>query len=203
MLKPPRLIIQIFYNNSIFLLVVAILSITFSGGCSSIETYSYFSRVQESLDVKKVGVLPFMNESGRRGAGEIVTNIFIAMIFKDGIFQVEERGNIEKFLIRNKLKALKKVDMKQLKKLGERLNLDAVFIGTVEEFSGGDQGRSLRTPAVSIRIRLVNVKTGKILWMVHHRKTGDDYIKVFEIGKIRSVSSLTKIVLSETIDSII
>lgn len=178
----------------LFLLLLA----TSLCGCASIKNYPHFA----DLDIKKIGVLPFINESGRNGAGEIVTNIFITMIFKTGIFQVEERGNIERFLIRNKLKSIKKIGLSQLKKLGKRLNLDAVFIGTVEEFIGGDQGNLLSTPTVSIRARLIDLRSSKILWMAHYRRTGNDYIKAFEIGQIRSVTTLTKLVIQEVLDKI-
>ena len=181
--------------------LVIILLLSLSGCSHSIAAFSDFTQADRLHDIRKVGVLPFLNESGRRGAGETVTNIFITMLFKSEMFQVEEKGSIERFLIRNKLKALKKIDQSRLKKLGEWLNLDAVFIGIVEEFAGGDQGKNLRTPVVSMRVRLIDTKNGKTLWMTSHRKTGDDYVKIFDVGQVRSVTTLAKLVVSEAIET--
>ena len=147
-------------------------------------------------------MLPFVNESGKRGAGEIVANIFISVIFKSGIFDVEERGNIERFLLNEKVKNVNAMDIEQIKRLGERLNIDAIFVGTVEEFSGSDKGDRSTTPMVGIRVRLIDIKTGKIVWMVRHKRRGEDYVTVFNFGRIRSISALTKKVVSEVIDTI-
>jgi TolB-like protein len=174
-------------------------------GCSTSfknPVYSTLTQEKEGVNIKRVGVLPFINESGRRGAGEIVANTFITMIFKSGIFSVEEKGNIERFLLNEKVKNINAMDTEQLKKLGERLRVDALFIGVVEEFSGSDKSDRSIIPVVGIRVRLIDVKTGRILWMVRHKRNGDDYISVFSFGKIRSVSTLTKKVISEVIETI-
>lgn len=167
--------------------------------CNSVVAYSGFARTKFNKDIRKVGVIPFINESGRQGAGEIVTSIFTTVIFKSGVFQVEEGGNIEHFLNRLKLKSLNLISKDQLKKMRERLGLDAVFMGTVEEFSGGDQGQRLSTPVVSIRAKLIDLRSGQVVWMTRHRRKGDDYIKMFDIGRVRSVSTLTKQVLTEAV----
>lgn len=172
-------------------------------GCSSsLVVYSNIKRENEILKIKRVGVLPFANESGKRGAGEIVANAFNTMLFKRGIFQIEEKGNIEKFLINEKVKAVQMMDLEQIRSLGERLRIDAVFIGVVEEFAGGDWGGKLTTPLVAIRAKLIDIKSGKVLWMVRHKRRGDDYITVFGFGQIRSISALSTQVASEMINTL-
>lgn len=81
------------------------------------------------------------------------------------------------------------------------MDLDAVFIGTVKEFEGGDQGSRLSTPVVSLQIRLVDVKSGEIVWMTNNRALGDDFITVFDLGRVRSVSALAKIAVIDAIDA--
>ncbi len=186
-------------NKILRFLFLAVL-VFFLCSCNSMIAYSGFTRIESNRDIRKVGVLPFTNNSARQGAGEIVTSIFMAVIFKSGIFQVEEKGNIERFLANYKIRSFKKISKKEFKKMGEWLNIDAVFMGTVEEFAGGDQGQRLSTPVVSIRAQLIDLKSGKIIWMTRHRKRGDDYVKIFELGRVRSVSTLTKRVLTEAIE---
>lgn len=164
--------------------------------------HSTLRRENERLNIKRVGILPFINESGKRGAGEIVTNTFITVIFNSGIFSVEEKGNIERFLLNEKVKNINMMDIEQMRRLGERMGIDAVFAGAVEEFSGSDIGDRAMTPIVGVRVRLIDVRTGKVLWMVRHKRTGNDYITLFGRGQIRSVSTLTKKVVSEAIETI-
>ena len=170
-------------------------------GCSSNLPYSDFTITQRTRDIRRVGVLPFVNDSRRIGAGNIVTNIFIAMIHKTEIFQIEEQGNINRFLADNRTNDIKIMDTKQIRSLGERLALDAVFIGTVKEFQGGDQGSRLSAPLISLQIKLVDTRSGKIVWMGNNRITGEDFITVFDIGRVRSVSTLAKIALTDVIDA--
>ena len=169
-------------------------------GCSSNPPFTDFTITQRNRDIRRVGVLPFMNESKRVSAGNIVTNIFITMIHQTGIFQIEEQGNINRFLVRNRINDIKIIGTKQIESLGERLDLDAVIIGTVKEFKGGDQGARLSTPVVSLQVRLVDVKGGNIIWMTNYRITGEDFITVFDLGLVRSVSTLAKIAAKDAID---
>ncbi|MEK7847246.1 MAG: hypothetical protein AAB257_09830 [Nitrospinota bacterium] len=172
-------------------------------GCSSqFAIYSGLKQEKKELNIQKIGVLPFVNESGRRGAAEIVTNTFNTILFKSGSFVVEEKGNIEKFLLNEKVKTINMMDTELIKKLGERLKIDTVIAGAVEEFTGGDLGERLTTPVVAIRARLIDVRSGKILWMTRYRRSGDDYIIVFGFGQIRSVSALTKRMVLEMIETV-
>jgi len=185
------------------LLISAITAALLFHGCSSsLVVYSNLKRENELLEIKRVGVFPFVNESGKRGAGEIVTNTFNTMLFKSAIFQIEEIGNIEKFLITEKVKTIHMIDLEQIKRLGVRLRIDAVFIGVVEEFEGGDWEGKFTTPMVAIRAKLLDIKSEKVLWMVRHKKSGDDYVTVFNFGRVRSISALTTKVVSEMIDTI-
>ncbi len=178
-------------------------------GCSALPDFtgkqasaSLLTDEKGQLRIKRVGVLPFINESGRHGIGEVVTNIFVTVVFRKGVFEVEEQGNIKRFLVRNKVKRIDKISSTQIKRLGENVKTDAVFIGTVEEFSGGGKRAGAMTPVVSIRVRLVEAKTGKILWIARHRRTGDDYITLFEFSRVISVNELAKRVVSEILETI-
>jgi TolB-like protein len=182
---------------------VAMTLLTLPAGCAT-KIYHFSSFFDESSvqHVKKVGVIPFYNESGRRTAGEIMTNIFILGVFQSGLFQVEEKGNIEQFLYREKIRDTRSMKREKLKRLGKRLNLDAVFMGTVEEFKGGNVGSQLATPKVSLRVNLVETRSGKILWSARHSRSGDDYIKIFDVGIVRTVDTLAKKIVLEALGTI-
>ena len=186
---------NLIFLNTGFIVLFA-LSIS---GCYSVPQ---LTDDREDLNVKKVALFPFRNESGTIGAGKIVTNTFLVVLFKNATFKMEEKGNIERFLARSKVRDTKKISLKQLNLLGESLGIDAVLTGTVAEFLGGGKRAGSMTPVVSIRARLTDVRTGKILWMARHRKTGNDYITIFDFGAVRSVNALARRVISEMIKTI-
>ncbi len=185
---------MIFRNTGL----IALFALSISGCYSALQ----LADDKEELNIKKVGIFPFYNESGTLGAGKIVTNTFFAVLFKTATFKIEEKGNIELFLTRNKVRDVKKITLKQLNTLGESLGIDAVLTGTVEEFLGGEKRAGSMTPVVSIRARLTDARTGKILWMAKHRKTGDDYITIFNFGAVRSVNALARRVVAEVVKTI-
>ncbi|MCD4804469.1 MAG: CsgG/HfaB family protein, partial [Desulfobacterales bacterium] len=116
-------------------------------------------------------------------------------------FKVEFPGNIKSFLVNERIIVRTGVDLDTIKRMGKRLGVDAVIMGRIEEFVGMEEKKRGVIPVVSISSRLVDVRTGKILWMAQHRRSGDDYIKVLDFGKVRSVGELTKKVVLEMIET--
>jgi TolB-like protein len=147
---------------------------------------------------RKIAVMPFYNISGRRNAGEFVSSAYVTELFKSGRFRVEEPGNIRQFLIQERVGTIGGMDHYRLKVLGKRLRVDAVLLGTVEEFEDGTRG----VPSVAVTARMVEASSGRVIWSAQNKKRGDDYTVVFDFGELRTVSVLTHMVVKEMVDSI-
>ncbi|MFV1951831.1 MAG: GNA1162 family protein [Nitrospinota bacterium] len=156
---------------------------------------------QRLSNVKSIAVMPFNNLSNKKDADRIVRNIFIAELFKNRSFRVEEFGNIRRFLIQQRVKSINDIDTRKIKILGQRLGVDAIIAGTVEEYSDGMKGDMSSVPVIAISARMIDTDSGKILWMSHQRRTGNDYITIFDFGKIRSIISLTQRVVDEMLET--
>ncbi len=156
---------------------------------------------QRLPNVKSIAVMPFNNLSNKKDADRIVRNIFIAELFKNRSFRVEEFGNIRRFLIQQRVKSINDIDTRKIKILGQRLGVDAIIAGTVEEYSDGMKGDMSSVPVIAISARMIDTDSGKILWMSHQRRTGNDYITIFDFGKIRSIISLTQRVVDEMLET--
>jgi hypothetical protein len=135
-------------------------------------------------------------------ASENVTAAFVAQLVEAEKFQIEFSGNVKSFLVSERVVVRTGVDLDTIKLMGKKMNVDAVFVGQVDEYVGGDEGENGLVPVVSIGSRLVETKAGKIVFMAHYRKTGDDYISVLDFGKIRSVGELTEKVAGEIVDAL-
>ena len=182
----------------IFLLVI----LEFISACSSATTpYAYVRKNHDQPGVKKVAIFSFHNNTTIAEANKIVTGAFVASLVKMRKFKVEFPGNIKSFLVSERIIVRTGVDLNTIKLMGRRLGVDAVIMGRIEEFVGVEEKKRGVIPVVSISSRMVDVRTGKILWMAQHRKTGDDYIKVLDFGKVRSVGELTKKVVLEMIET--
>lgn len=184
------------YIPSVFVL----LSVFFASSCG-VHSGRVAAPSPEVSKVKKVAILPFSSLSGKTAASETVTNIFITEIFNLGKFQVEEPGNILEFMIREGMNTLGEIDVESLKMMSAHLGLDAVIVGTVEEY---DEGRTRvpSVPVVSITARMIEPKSGKIIWSAKNRRSGGDYLIAFDFGRVRSVTILTKKVVDEMLGSI-
>jgi curli biogenesis system outer membrane secretion channel CsgG len=151
--------------------------------------------------VKRVGVLLFNNISGRPEAGEIVTNLFVTELFKSGRFYVEEPGNIVQFLGRERIDTLGEIEIDGLRTLCGRLGLDAVIVGTVQEFDYGDAGSSPE-PVVAMTVRMIEPRGGNIIWSAQTKRKGDDYVIAFGLRKVRPVTELARKAVEEMIRTI-
>ncbi|HHL40061.1 MAG TPA: hypothetical protein ENJ37_06115 [Deltaproteobacteria bacterium] len=187
---------RVFSAACLAVLVVSLLSV--SAGC-----YARRARVPrpDLSAIHKIAVIPFSNISGRRDAGRIVSNIFITELFKTGLFDVEEPGNVMQFLIQERIDSLGEMELDRVRILGKRLNVDAVIVGQVEEFE--DASKSSSVPVVSLSARMIDSATGRIVWSHHVKRRGDDFIIIFDFGKIRTVTGLAGTVVREMIETLI
>ncbi|MCD4763859.1 MAG: CsgG/HfaB family protein [Desulfobacterales bacterium] len=182
----------------IFLLVI----LEFISACSSATIpYAYVRKNHDQPGVKKVAIFSFHNNTTIAEASKIVRGAFVASLVKTKKFKVEFPGNIKSFLVNERIIVRTGVDLDTIKCMGRRLGVDAVIMGRIEEFVGMEEKKRGVIPVVSISSRMVDVRTGKILWMAQHRRTGDDYIKVLDFGKVRSVGELAKKVVLEMIET--
>ena len=168
-------------------------------GCSHSMPNTYVRKDYDASSLRKVAVFPFHNRTNTCEASKVVTSAFVAGLVEKGRSQVESQGNITGFLVSERIIVRTGLDLDSIKCMGKRLGVDAVILGEVEEFVGMDEKNRGVVPVVSINSRMVDGRTGRILWMAQHRKTGDDYVKILNFGKVRSVGELTKKVVGEMI----
>jgi len=190
-----------FSRGYVSILLIILLPVMLISACLS-SPNAYVRTDYDASGVQKVAVFSFHNNTRIPEAGDVVTGAFLAGLVEGGRFQVEFPGNIRSFLVSERIIVRTGLDLDTIKLMGQRLRVDAVILGQVEEYVGAEAERRGVVPTVSISARMVDAQTGEILWMAQYRRTGDDYIKVLDFGKIRSVGALTKKVVGEMIETI-
>jgi TolB-like protein len=185
-------------NQSITILTI-FLSIL--SGCSLLTPPNTFLKEDfEKYHIKRVAVLPFCNKTNVKSAGKIVTRAFTEALFKQKNFEVELPGNVTKLLIEERIIIRKGIKSAHIKLIGKRLNVDAVIIGRVDEYSGDDEGRTAQT--VSVHARMVHTKSCSIVWTGQNKREDDDYVIILDYGQISCTAALARKVVYELIETI-
>lgn len=178
------------------LYIVFILSL-FIGSCTADNSVRTTLGLAGDGNIKKIAVLPFYNISGKKDAGRIISEAYVTEVFKSGKYEIEEPGNVRHFMIQERIGVIGELEVEKIQLLGKRLKVDAVLVGTVEEFSGVG-GNSV----VTVSARIIESESGAVIWMNHRRKKGNDYTIIFDFGEIKSVTGLAHKVVAEMVQTI-
>jgi polysaccharide biosynthesis protein PelC len=132
--------------------------------------------------ISTVAVLPFENLTADRLCAERVQRILYTELLARDAFKMVEPGLVTRVMRRDALDpaALAPDD---LKKLGQALGAQALFMGAVLEYDEGRSGGSAPSPRVKLLLRLVDVETGTTLWAVNRERGGATLTaRLFGIG---------------------
>lgn len=132
-----------------------------SAGCGGPARY-----VRRNADlgvIQSVAVLPFENLTNDRLSAERVHRIFITELLAFDAFEVTEPGQVSRVLRRDQLDPAS-LTPEEIKRLGEALKAQALFLGTILEYDEGRASGSAPSPRVKLQLRLVDTETGTTLW---------------------------------------
>ena len=120
--------------------------------------------------VRKVAVMPFKAETELIGAA--VSDLFVTEMLRAGHYELVERGQMSQVLSESEL-ALAGLSAAKAAEVGGMLGAEGVIIGTVPEYSAVAQ-RGRTYPVVAITARLIDCKTGKVVWSVDLASRGEN-----------------------------
>ena len=146
---------------------------------------------------RRVAVLPFENGTERRGAALIVDDLMVAGLFRVGRFDVVDPGEVLHALQTLAVAPYGGIDLDSLRRIGEALDADAVILGRVEDYNEGLRPGTSTSPSIALDARMLETKTGKILWMGYHEGLGEEYQIVLDFGKIKSMVPLAMRIIAD------
>jgi hypothetical protein len=120
--------------------------------------------------VNRVAVLPFANNTKDRYAAERVRDVVITQVLALGIADVVDKGIVDSVMREEAIDTNGPIDLINLKRLGQRLNVQAFILGTVDE-AGAVRRGSLSFPEMALTLRLVDSKASIVLWQASGRRT--------------------------------
>lgn len=149
----------------ITLSLVAVMAV----GCSS-GSLKYRNYQADTSYIARVAVLPFNNLSGDSYAAERVRTMFIVDLMSRNRWEIVEQGEVSKVLgqILRASGAIEggviEVNNETLKLLGERLGVQAVIVGSVNEYISATGGGRGSQGEISIAAKMLDAASGVVLW---------------------------------------
>lgn len=145
-------------------------------------------------DVKEtIAIFPFDNFSEDKNALPLVMPLLKNHIEEKG-FKVVDEDSLNKFLLKERIRATGYVSRETATKLREELNVGAILVGSINSFTNGDN------PHAGFTARLVRSSDNRIIWANHAAATGKDFITILGIGEIKDINKLAVKVLEELFD---
>ncbi|MGA1823175.1 MAG: hypothetical protein ACMUIP_00835 [bacterium] len=180
-------------------LIVLSLSIFMVIACSGRLKKHIFSRPDEILKNKTLGIVPFHNLTQKIDAGVIMNHIIMTELIKNKNIKIAKYGDIYEALLKEHINAPATVDQKTLKMLRDTLGLDGVILGTLVIYKEAPERAEIRFDA-----SLLDTETGQILWKGEFHKCGDTYspIHLIQGSNANTALSLAKEIAVELVDSL-
>jgi hypothetical protein len=150
----------------------------------------------------KIAVLPFENVSRDQEAARRMTITVFTYLLATKMFDVVDQGVVNSAMTAEGIRSSEALSPENYQKLQARLKVDAVMIGLVEDYGEVRIG-SESYPSISFSARLVNARTAEILWAATISKTGNEGVKIFDIGRVASLGKLSKMAVEEIAHSLV
>jgi hypothetical protein len=149
---------------------------------------------------EKIGVLPFSNLSSDRTASEKVTSSFLTEILVGSRVEIANMGDLlkvyrdvvkdERFNLPEQLSA------EETQAIGKVANLQGLLVGTVRDYGMIRSGQT-DFPLVSILVRFLDCKSGKVVWSYEITRKGGPKFPVFSFGETHTLGDMTAKVCRE------
>ena len=132
--------------------------------------------------VTRVAVLPFLNHTTDQYIHQRIRNVAITQLLANGVADVVDRGIVDSVLFEEVIDPSQPIDLINLKRLGQRLNVQAFLLGNVDMVSRKRSG-SVGYPQMALTLRLVEAQSASILWQSSGHWTSESLLgKIFGIA---------------------
>lgn len=137
----------------------------------------------------RLAVLPFENGAELPSAGEIVAwQVLRALSGREG-FQALDPGTVRASLLENRVIQDWGLSLPQADALRVGIDADLLVTGRVVQFSDGGPDS---TPEVAFSLRVLDVRSRRVLWSSFGSNRGDDGVVLFDAGRYHSAHALSR-----------
>lgn len=142
----------------------------------------------------KIAVFPFDNLSEEKEALTTVMPAIRDRLVDEGM-ELADEADVNRILFRDRVRDTAYVSIDVAKKLWDELGVGAVFLGCIVSFAQED------TPQIGLTARLIDTRTGRILWADYTSATGIEFAGLLGLGEIRTMERLIPKAVDRLLDS--
>ncbi len=179
-----------------FVVVITTLVIVAMAACSGGRASYYRGEAYEAADSSTIALLPLVSFSQYEKAPDVVMNALVVEVLATGRYVVVDPGEVEKIVVEQRLRLTDRLSLETLRELGDLLGAEYLVAGTINDFDFVRQGSDM-IPTVSLTLRMISSKDGRIIWASTHSRRGDDTESWFGLGRIGSLEKLTEMTVKE------
>lgn len=148
-----------------------------------------------------IAVLPFEDLSGQAGIGERLSRIAYTELVRGGRWKVEEPGEVDAVLAEARVRSTGIMTRDQTVRVSERLGVRWLLVGTALEH-GRVRTPDGEVPTVGLAMRLLDGRSGRVVWADQRFRSGEDRETVFSWGRINDISQLASRTAAELLDGL-
>ncbi|MFH7835554.1 MAG: hypothetical protein QXL51_03050 [Candidatus Aenigmatarchaeota archaeon] len=143
---------------------------------------------------EKIAIMPFENYSEDKNALNLVMPLIRKELEIKGFFLIDEE-NVNKFMVKERLRYSDGISSEIAKKMHKELNVDVIMVGCINSFS-------VTKPEIGLTAKLINASDGSILWANHASAQGEDFVGILGLGKIDNIEKLAEKIVKMLFNSI-
>ncbi|HEX9021559.1 MAG TPA: hypothetical protein VF903_09880, partial [Nitrospirota bacterium] len=143
-----------------------------------------------------LAVLPFLNDSAMRNAGEIIALDFVRQLARNSSFDIIEPGVVRQKLLNFRIIMPEGPSLQDIDALFETLGVDLILTGQVLDYEN-HEGPWAR-PRADFFVSVFERKSRKVVWSSRSSNAGDDRVFFFDYGLI----STAEVLVSKMVRSI-
>ncbi len=144
---------------------------------------------------QKVGVVPFVNLSVDRFAGEKMTSAFVTELLITEKFDVIERGEFDYIVqqVRSSTGGSPSAELtaEQLKAIGDQAGVNGIIEGVVKDYEMIRLGQG-SYPLISFSVKLVDAPTGRVVWESNYSTKGGPKLPIISLGETHTLGELSQ-----------
>jgi len=142
----------------------------------------------DDTDRWSIAILPFVDDSGRRDAGDLIALEILRQLVASRAFEVVEPGVTRRVLLDDRIILEGGVSVDAAMAVRERLGADLIVAGSVLEYA--DAHLRSGVPAAQFSLYVLDGRNERIIWSSSSRGQGDAGVLWFGIGRVNDTPAL-------------
>jgi len=150
--------------------------------------------------IHRVAILPFKNNTKLLEGADIFYKIFSAELINSHWVDVCQEGDVRAIYRQLEIFPGQQPTLEQLRIIASRLHVSYLILGDILKMDERRTRQGVINPIISVSLRIINGKTGKLILVTHYYKEGESYRKIMHFGIVDTLTKLATVMSREIIE---